>query len=62
VRKAYRKAGKVNKNALKLDGSAKVAWLKEFFKACDLREGEGAEPEWEDHKRLLTGRGARRWN
>ena len=41
---------------------AKVAWLKEFFRACDRREGEGKESDGEEHTRLLTGAGGERWN
>lgn len=32
-----------------------VAALREFFKACDRREGSGTEPEWEEHKAVLGG-------
>lgn len=29
--------------------------LRDFFKACDRREGDGAEPDWEEHKAVLGG-------
>ena len=28
--------------------------LHEFFKACDRRENGAAEPEWDEHKAVLT--------
>jgi hypothetical protein len=41
--------------------SVRAAWLKRFFAACDRREKAGAEPDWEQYKRLLTGNGGKRW-
>lgn len=29
--------------------------LHDFFTACDRREGDGAEPEWGEHKAVLGG-------
>jgi len=31
------------------------AALRDFFKACDRREGAGVEPDWEEHKQVLAG-------
>lgn len=31
--------------------------LRRFFAECDAREGEDAEPEWEEHKRVIEGVG-----
>lgn len=31
--------------------------LQRFFAECDAREGEDAEPEWEEHKRVIQGFG-----
>ena len=42
--------------------SARVAWLKQFFVASDRREKDGAEPGWEQYRRLLTGEGGKRWS
>jgi len=37
-----------------------VAELKEFFVACDRREkGQGVEPEWEEHLRVIDASRAR---
>ena len=30
------------------------AALRDFFRACDRREGDGAEPDWEEHKAVLA--------
>lgn len=32
-----------------------VSDLQRFFAECDAMEGEGAEPEWEEHKRVIEG-------
>jgi hypothetical protein len=32
-----------------------AAALRDFFKACDRREGSGAEPDWDEHKAVLNG-------
>lgn len=29
--------------------------LRDFFEACDRREGADAEPEWDEHKQVLAG-------
>jgi hypothetical protein len=29
--------------------------LRDFFRACDRREGEGVEPDWDEHKAVLAG-------
>jgi hypothetical protein len=29
--------------------------LRDFFKACDRREGTAAEPDWDEHKKVLAG-------
>lgn len=34
-----------------------VSDLQRFFAECDAMEGEGAEPEWEEHKRVIEGAG-----
>jgi len=34
---------------------ADAAALRDFFRACDRREGDGAEPDWEEHKTVLGG-------
>ena len=31
--------------------------LQRFFAECDAREGEDAEPEWDEHKRVTEGFG-----
>lgn len=31
-----------------------TAALRDFFKACDRREGDGAEPDWDEHKAVLA--------
>lgn len=40
---------------------ASAAELDAFFRECDAREGEGREPDWDEHLRVITesrGRGA----
>lgn len=34
-----------------------VSDLQRFFAECDAMEGESAEPEWEEHKRVIEGAG-----
>lgn len=31
------------------------AALRDFFKACDRRETAASEPDWDEHKKVLTG-------
>ena len=40
---------------------ASAAEIDAFFRECDAREGEGREPDWDEHLRVITesrGRGA----
>lgn len=40
---------------------ASTAELDAFFRECDAREGEGREPDWDEHLRVIAesrGRGA----
>jgi hypothetical protein len=30
-----------------------AAALRDFFRACDRREGDGHEPDWDEHKAVL---------
>jgi hypothetical protein len=54
-------AGSMANGSNRRQPEAGAAAYRRFFADCDRREAEGAEPDWKEHKRLLTGGVKHRW-
>ncbi len=49
-----RAAARDRLEARRAEPFASVAELEAFFRECDARKGEGREPDWDEHLRIIA--------